>query len=499
MKEVLNVEDRNAQIAAMQAKFQETIAKLREELTTKLRVEEEANTIMREKEAAETKKREADRRGTAVSTMGPMWTRGVSTGGGLCRGLPYVPRGTVPKIPVECPPYVYIAWERRFEVFIANQGLHHTNSPDAPEIAVISCKNDAYLFGHFGESLVTDHRRVWGYISKATAGAPFEDRLYECHSVSDALRTMRESSLPLQPAERHLLVAELERVQFMGDEDPNFFFARIFRLETTMRAVGIEKTESEIVQIILRQLPERYDLVKTITLADPQLTRPKLEIPSVPSTLNARPMKLRNNGRRWVYRRNHRTTMLYLTAVACLGSSSSSNTGLAVMACRGSRSNSNTGLATVACRGSSSSNNTGLAVVACHGSSSNINTGLATVACRRSSSSNNTGLAVVACRGSSSNSINGLAAAPMFYLRPGRRDSSNRYSNRHGESLRSEVTGRTKMATLQNVFSAVMAGLLKSGFSREMWRCRCSPCRRDRSSRRRRQWHLLQQHLRLKR
>ena len=134
----------------------------------------------------------ADRRGNAVSTMGPMWTRGVSTGGGLGQSLPYVPRGIVPKFPVECPPYVYIAWERRFEVFIVNQGLRHTISPDAPETAVISCINDAYLFGHFIEALVTDHRRVWGYISEATAGAPFEDRLYECHSVSDALRTMRE-------------------------------------------------------------------------------------------------------------------------------------------------------------------------------------------------------------------------------------------------------------------------------------------------------------------
>ena len=88
---------------------------------------------------------------------------------------------------------------------------------------------------------------------------------------------MREWALPLQPAERHLLVAELEGVQFMGDEDPKFFFARISRLETTMRAVGIEKSESEIVQIVLRQLPERYDVVKTMTLADPQLTRPRLE------------------------------------------------------------------------------------------------------------------------------------------------------------------------------------------------------------------------------
>ena len=88
---------------------------------------------------------------------------------------------------------------------------------------------------------------------------------------------MRKWALPLQPAERHLLVAELEGVQFMGDQDSIFFFARISRLETTMRAVGIEKSDSEIIQIILRQLPERYDVVKTMTLADPQLTRPRLE------------------------------------------------------------------------------------------------------------------------------------------------------------------------------------------------------------------------------
>ena len=391
--------------------------------------------------------------------MGPMWTRGVSTGGGLCRGLPYVPRGTVPKFPVECPPYIYIAWDRRFQVFIANQGLRHTISPDAPEIAVISCINDAYLFGHFGEALVTDHRRVWGYISEATAGAPFEDRLYECHSVSDALRTMREWSLPIQPAERHLLVAQLERVQFMGDEDPKFLFAHISRLETTMCAAGIEKTESEIVQIILRQLPERYDLVKTITLADPQLTRPKLE-----------------NAIRSVYsqRKADEITKQW-PAVGVPAEPSNPHALSQAVACLGSSSSSNTGLAVVACRGSSSSNSTGLAVVACHGSSSNSNTGLATVACRGSTSSNNTSLAVVACHGSSSDSINGLAAAPIFSLQPGRRDSSNRHSNRHVESLRSEVTGRTEMAPFLKLFAAVMAGLLWSGFSRKMWRCRCSP------------------------
>ena len=117
--------------------------------------------------------------------------------------------------------------------FIANQGLRHTISLDAPEIAVISCTNNAYLFGQFGEELVLEHRQVWGYISDAAVDAPFENSLYKCHSILAAMRMMREWSLPLYPAERHLLVAELERVQFMGDE------------------------ESEIVQFILRQFPER--------------------------------------------------------------------------------------------------------------------------------------------------------------------------------------------------------------------------------------------------
>ena len=175
----------------------------------------------------------SDRRGTAASTMGPMWTRGVSAAGGLRQNLPNFPRGIVPKFPVECSPSEYIAWEQRFELFIADQGLRHTISLDAPDIAVISCTNNAYLFGQFGEDLVLEHRQVWGYISEATADAPFDNRLNKCHSISDALRIMREWSLPLYPAERHLLVAELERVQFMGDE------------------------ESEIVQFILRQFPER--------------------------------------------------------------------------------------------------------------------------------------------------------------------------------------------------------------------------------------------------
>ena len=231
-------------MAAMQAEFQklrEDLTSMREEAEAKREKREAANRESEAKLERSRKERSlgtsfagqgggnaADRRGTAVSAMG---SRGVSTAADLEQGLPYVSRGIISRFPVECSVSDYIAWEQRFEAFLTDQGLCHTISSDAPEIA--SCTNNAYLFGQFGEELVLEHRQVWGYISEATADAPFEDRLYKCHSISDALRIMREWSLPLYAVQRHLPVAELERVRFMGDE------------------------ESEIVQFILRQFPER--------------------------------------------------------------------------------------------------------------------------------------------------------------------------------------------------------------------------------------------------
>ena len=103
------MEDGNARMAAMEAEFQETIAQLREDFTSRLRVVEASNKKMREEAAnreSEAKlerfRKErslgtsfagqgggnaADCRGTAVSAMGSMWTRGVSTGADLEQGF----------------------------------------------------------------------------------------------------------------------------------------------------------------------------------------------------------------------------------------------------------------------------------------------------------------------------------------------------------------------------------------------------------------------------
>ena len=63
----------------------------------------------------------------------PFHRAGSNVGGGLRQGLFYLlPRDVVSKFTVECPPYVYIAWERRFGVFVANQGLGHNKPLPVP-------------------------------------------------------------------------------------------------------------------------------------------------------------------------------------------------------------------------------------------------------------------------------------------------------------------------------------------------------------------------------
>ena len=61
----------------------------------------------------------------------------------------------------------------------------------------------------------------------------------------------------------------------MGTKTPNFSL-HPFPVSRQRCALSASRSESEIVQIILRQLPECYD-VKTMILTDPQLTRSRLE------------------------------------------------------------------------------------------------------------------------------------------------------------------------------------------------------------------------------
>ena len=93
------MEDENARMAATKAKFEEEIAQLRESNKTLREEAEREATVNRESQAKLERSRKerslgtsfagqgggnaADRRGTAVSAMDSMLTRGVSTGADL--------------------------------------------------------------------------------------------------------------------------------------------------------------------------------------------------------------------------------------------------------------------------------------------------------------------------------------------------------------------------------------------------------------------------------
>ena len=120
------MEDENARMAAMKTKFEEEIAQLRESNKTmrEAAAKREATANRESQTKLERSRKErslgtsfagqgggnaADRRGTAVSAMDSMLTRGVSTGADLGQPLQNFPRGILPKLPVECSPSQYIA------------------------------------------------------------------------------------------------------------------------------------------------------------------------------------------------------------------------------------------------------------------------------------------------------------------------------------------------------------------------------------------------------
>ena len=63
-------------------------------------------------------------------------------------------------------------------------------------------------------------------------------------------------------AEKALLVGQLETIQMFPGEDPELFLARVFEFINTMQVVGIKKSDGEIVQIIVGQLLDDYDVEK---------------------------------------------------------------------------------------------------------------------------------------------------------------------------------------------------------------------------------------------
>ena len=249
------MEDENARMAAMEAKFEEEIAQLRE-----------ANETMREAAA----EREATAMGTgaaAAARQGP-GGQGVSSVNDSLMRLHYSTRSP-PKMPND--PAKTLSWIRRFEMFLVSENLKHilTTIPSTGPVDVISCNDRFFLERIHGVQTVRDNWKVWQHLLEATCNTDIEEKLAACNSVYEAWGAVTEWTLPASEAEKTLLSQQLENVKMYSDEDPKTFFIRVDKLVNMMRRVGITKTESQIVHIIVRQLSDEYTVQRAIIDANP--------------------------------------------------------------------------------------------------------------------------------------------------------------------------------------------------------------------------------------
>ena len=143
-------------------------------------------------------------------------------------------------------------------LFLQTQGLRYTIRQSANPVPIINNDDCEGLVYRYSEQ--ADHEKAWGFLLDATTDAPFEERLLACRTLEEAWWTIVGWHLPSNGSEKELLTHQLENAQMAADEDPKLFFARIDRLINTLRSVGVTKEGREITRIIIRNLPDEYDV-----------------------------------------------------------------------------------------------------------------------------------------------------------------------------------------------------------------------------------------------
>ena len=108
--------------------------------------------------------------------------------------------------------------------------------------------------------------------------APFEESMLEAQTLEQAWYVTAGWGLPTSDAEKALLVRQLETVQMEVGEDPKIYFARVDKLLSTLKSVGIVKEEREIVRIIILNLSDESMVEKrSYPLTMPNISRFEVE------------------------------------------------------------------------------------------------------------------------------------------------------------------------------------------------------------------------------
>ena len=166
-------------------------------------------------------------------------------------------------------------WHLRFRAHLDGMGLGYTLDHAVTPVPVKGDQRD--LISRYGEQPVQQAQAAWACLLDATAGAAFEERVLSAVTVRDAWCQILSWTGPSSETETLFLERQLETVPNYGDENPKLFFSRVDQLLTRLRSADIHKTERQIVNILVRNLSDHYEIAKRSRLDSPLLRRQDVE------------------------------------------------------------------------------------------------------------------------------------------------------------------------------------------------------------------------------
>ena len=100
--------------------------------------------------------------------------------------------------------------------------------------------------------------KAWEFLMEAMQGQHVEERMHAAGSVEGAWTAVIAWDPPQGDSERNDLEKEFENIAMQGDEDLQLFFARDDGKPNALSALGIHKSDREVVTILTRRLPPEF-------------------------------------------------------------------------------------------------------------------------------------------------------------------------------------------------------------------------------------------------
>ena len=162
-------------------------------------------------------------------------------------------------------------WHLWFRAHLDGKGLGYTLENAVNLVPVNGDQRD--LISRYGEQPVQQAQAAWVCLLDTTTGAAFEERVLSAVTARDAWCQILNWTEPSSEAETVFLERQLETVPNYGDEDPKLSFSRADQLLTRLRSADVHRTERQIVNILVCNLSDHYEIEKRSRLDSPFLRR----------------------------------------------------------------------------------------------------------------------------------------------------------------------------------------------------------------------------------